>query len=97
MKQALQDRDSGGGERKTLLLSEFSIGAASVMMRHSGGRHGRTQQRRAAANRDQAAPDTGIYSWDLLCDYGARQEERWRHYLKRMAEAGTSRDPAGKA
>jgi DUF971 family protein len=37
--------------------------------------------------------DTGIYSWDLLYDYGVRQEEMWRHYLKRLAEAGASRDP----
>ena len=38
--------------------------------------------------------DTGIYSWDLLYDYGRRQEEMWRHYLKRMEEAGASREPA---
>ena len=37
--------------------------------------------------------DTGIYSWDLLYDYGLRQEEMWQHYLKRMAEAGASREP----
>ena len=37
--------------------------------------------------------DTGIYSWDLLYDYGMRQQEMWQHYLKRMAEAGASRDP----
>jgi DUF971 family protein len=38
--------------------------------------------------------DTGIYSWDLLYDYGVRQEEMWRTYLKRMEEAGASREPA---
>ena len=37
--------------------------------------------------------DTGIYSWDLLYDYGVRQDEMWQHYLKRMQEAGASRDP----
>jgi DUF971 family protein len=37
--------------------------------------------------------DTGIYSWDLLYDYGTRQDEMWRHYLKRMQEAGASREP----
>ena len=37
--------------------------------------------------------DTGIYSWDLLYDYGKRQDEMWRHYLKRMEEAGASREP----
>lgn len=42
--------------------------------------------------------DTGIYSWDLLYDYGLRQHEMWQHYLKRMKEAGASREPqAGKA
>ena len=42
--------------------------------------------------------DTGIYSWDLLYDYGVRQEDMWGHYLKRMEEAGASREPpAGKA
>src|SRR5512134_141529 len=38
--------------------------------------------------------DTGIYSWDLLYDYGVRQDEMWRNYLKRMEEAGASREPA---
>ena len=42
--------------------------------------------------------NTGIYSWDLLYDYGIRQDEMWRHYLKRMEEAGASREPPkGKA
>jgi DUF971 family protein len=36
--------------------------------------------------------DTGIYSWDLLYDYGLRQDEMWRHYLERMAKAGASRE-----
>ncbi len=37
--------------------------------------------------------DTGIYSWDLLYDYGMHQEEMWQHYLKRMEEAGPTREP----
>ena len=37
--------------------------------------------------------DTGIYSWDLLYDYGINQDEMWQHYLARMKEAGASRDP----
>jgi len=37
--------------------------------------------------------DTGIYSWDLLYDYGLHQEEMWRRYVKRMEEAGTNREP----
>jgi len=40
--------------------------------------------------------NTGIYSWDLLYDYGMRQDEMWRTYLKRMAEAGANREPQAK-
>jgi DUF971 family protein len=36
--------------------------------------------------------DTGIYSWDLLYDYGVHQQEMWAHYLKRIEDAGASRD-----
>ena len=36
---------------------------------------------------------TGIYSWDLLYDYGLRQEEMWQRYLKSLAAAGASREP----
>ena len=38
--------------------------------------------------------DTGIYSWDLLYDYGRHQDEMWQRYLDRMKEAGASREPA---
>jgi DUF971 family protein len=37
--------------------------------------------------------DTGIYSWDLLYEYGLKQEEMWRHYLERLEQAGASREP----
>ncbi len=37
--------------------------------------------------------DDGVYSWDLLYDYGLHQEEKWRRYLKRVEEAGASREP----
>ena len=36
--------------------------------------------------------DTGIYSWDLFYDYGLHYDEMWRHYLKRLEEAGASRE-----
>jgi DUF971 family protein len=36
--------------------------------------------------------DTGIYSWDLLYDYGLKQQEMWSHYLRRLQEAGASRE-----
>ena len=38
--------------------------------------------------------DTGIYSWDLLYDYGIRHDEMWREYLRRLASAGASRESA---
>jgi len=36
--------------------------------------------------------DTGIYSWDLLYSYGERQEDMWKRYLAKLAEAGASRE-----
>jgi DUF971 family protein len=36
--------------------------------------------------------DTGIYSWDLLYEYGLHQEEMWQRYLQRLEEAGASRE-----
>ena len=36
--------------------------------------------------------DTGIYSWDLLYEYGTRQSEMWQRYLRRIAEAEASRE-----
>lgn len=37
--------------------------------------------------------NTGIYSWDLLYDYGIKQSEMWQHYLRRLTEAQASREP----
>ncbi len=37
--------------------------------------------------------NTGLYSWDLLYDYGLHQDEMWKRYLNRMEEAGASREP----
>jgi len=36
---------------------------------------------------------TGIYSWNLLYDYGLQQEQMWQRYLERVTETGASRDP----
>ena len=36
--------------------------------------------------------DTGIYSWDLLYELGARQAEMWAEYERRLAAAGVDRD-----
>ena len=37
--------------------------------------------------------DTGIYSWDLLYDYGERQQAMWAQYLKRLEDSKASREP----
>jgi len=37
--------------------------------------------------------DTGIYSWDLLYDYGTRHDAMWQQYLARLKQAGASREP----
>ena len=36
---------------------------------------------------------TGIYSWDLLYEYGMKQDRMWSTYLERLALAGASREP----
>ena len=36
--------------------------------------------------------DTGIYSWELLYDYGTRHDAMWQQYLARLREAGASRE-----
>ena len=37
--------------------------------------------------------NTGIYSWDYFYTLGVNQDEMWRRYLERIAEAGASREP----
>ncbi len=36
--------------------------------------------------------DTGIFSWDLLYELGARQDQLWAEYERRLAAAGVDRD-----
>ena len=36
--------------------------------------------------------NTGIFSFDLLYEYGLKQERMWAGYLERLAKAGASRD-----
>lgn len=40
--------------------------------------------------------NTGLYSWDLLYNYGLNQDKMWQRYLQRMEEAGASREPETK-
>ncbi len=35
--------------------------------------------------------DTGIYSWDTLYQLGKNQQENWKNYLQRLADAGHQR------
>ncbi|MEW5787845.1 MAG: DUF971 domain-containing protein [Pseudomonadota bacterium] len=37
--------------------------------------------------------DSGIYSWDYLYDLGRKQDFYWQAYLRRLDEAGESREP----
>jgi len=37
--------------------------------------------------------DTGLYSWEYLYELGKKQKENWDDYLRRLHEAGASRDP----
>ncbi len=36
--------------------------------------------------------DTGLYSWDFLRTLGREREQRMHDYLRRLSEAGLSRD-----
>lgn len=41
--------------------------------------------------------NTGLYSWDLLYNFGLNQDKMWQRYLQRMDESGASREPASRA
>ena len=36
--------------------------------------------------------NTGIYSWDILYDFGVRHDELWAQYLARLKDAGATRE-----
>jgi DUF971 family protein len=36
---------------------------------------------------------SGIYTWELLYDYGIRYEGLWQDYLERLQTAGAHREP----
>ncbi|MBK9662264.1 MAG: DUF971 domain-containing protein [Nitrosomonas sp.] len=40
--------------------------------------------------------NTGLYSWDLLYNYGLNQDNLWQRYLQRLEAAGASREPVVK-
>ena len=35
---------------------------------------------------------TGIYSWEYLYELGENQDELWKEYLQKLAQAGASRE-----
>jgi hypothetical protein len=37
-----------------------------------------------------------LYSWDYLYELGIHQDARWEDYLRRIDDAGMSRDPEHK-
>lgn len=37
--------------------------------------------------------DSGLYTWDILRDFGENQEQLWADYLKALESKGLSRDP----
>lgn len=41
--------------------------------------------------------NTGLYSWDLLYQYGLDQEGMWARYLQRLEEVGASREQETRA
>lgn len=38
--------------------------------------------------------DSGIYSWDYFYRLGMNQNEKWQSYLRRLKDAGASREPS---
>ncbi|MBL8398297.1 MAG: DUF971 domain-containing protein [Candidatus Accumulibacter sp.] len=38
--------------------------------------------------------DSGLYSWDLLYNFGRHRDQLWQTYLDRLAQQGGSRDSA---
>ena len=37
--------------------------------------------------------NTGLYSWDLLYNYGIHQDKMWQRYLQKIKEVDASREP----
>lgn len=37
--------------------------------------------------------DSGLYSWDYLLELAQNEDQKWQHYLDRLASAGLDRDP----
>ena len=37
--------------------------------------------------------DTGLYSWDYLLELATQHAQRWEDYLRRIEQAGATRDP----
>ena len=99
--------DFAGGERFSLSAEFLRVSSPSAEVRgHGPGQETLISGRRHVGIMDIEAVgnyairilfddlhDTGIYSWDLLYNYGRDRDRLWQEYLDRLDAAGASRDP----
>ncbi|MDR5858998.1 DUF971 domain-containing protein [Halomonas eurihalina] len=78
-------RGHGGPESATLQVGKKDVGLANI------SRVGRY----AIKLHFDDGHDSGLYSWDYLHDLIQHRETNWADYLKRLEEAGASREPLG--
>lgn len=38
--------------------------------------------------------DSGIFSWDMLYEFGVHRDELWAAYIEKVKESGASREPS---
>ena len=99
--------DFAGGERFSLSAEFLRVSSPSAEVRgHGPGQETLIRGRRHVGIMDIEAVgnyairilfddlhDTGIYSWDLLYNFGRDRDRLWRDYLDRLDAAGASREP----
>ncbi|MCH8066452.1 MAG: DUF971 domain-containing protein [Chloroflexi bacterium] len=99
--------DFAGGERFSLSAEFLRVSSPSAEVRgHGPGQETLISGRRHVGIMDIEAVgnyairilfddlhDTGIYSWDLLYNFGRDRDRLWRDYLDRLDAAGASREP----
>ncbi|SHK25072.1 gamma-butyrobetaine hydroxylase-like domain-containing protein [Halomonas caseinilytica] len=78
-------RGHGGPESATLQVGKKDVGLANI------SRVGRY----AIKLHFDDGHDSGLYSWDYLHDLIQHRDANWADYLKRLEEAGASREPMG--
>ena len=99
--------DFAGGERFSLSAEFLRVSSPSAEVRgHGPGQETLISGRRHVGIMDIEAVgnyairilfddlhDTGIYSWDLLYNFGRDRDRLWQDYLDRLDAAGASREP----